>query len=150
MLNPVYKRKVIVKKCWVIILLLPLTVVHATSRNYFFYCKTIDNHIVHAYEENNKIVVELDGKKFYSRNSSQEIKGDIIIVSPLNNDYMEFNADKYYVSLGNFNVDKEFDDENGNEKLVINTLSKDRSRAKLTKTYKCSSDYNNNIYSLVD
>lgn len=139
------------KKLLLMVSILSLSIAaQATNGKYFFYCKTTDGHVVKAYEENSKIVVDLDKIKFISRNPSNEIKSDIVRASPLNNDYMEFNANEYYVSLGNFNMDEEFDGKNGNEKLVIDTLSKDRKGAISTKEYKCSSDYKNNIDDLAN
>jgi hypothetical protein len=122
---------------------------YADNPQYIFSCKTSNNEAIKLYESNDKFIISVNDVKIESQDSAEEIKSTIVKGSPINNDYMEFRANQYYISVGNINTQEESNGHNEKGVLEIGTLSPDRKGEISNKEYKCFSDYKNNIPDIV-
>lgn len=110
-----------------------------------FSCTAITGEKINLYKKKDKLYLTIGDKIVESQDSYQNIVSGISNLMSVNNDYLEFRANKYYISIGNENTQEEANGHNEKEIVRISTLLPDRSGEKSTKGYECTSQYQNNI-----
>lgn len=121
---------------------------NATNLDFIFKCKTNENDLIKLYKQDDKMIIDIDNKKIQSQDSYQKIVSEISSSMSVSNDYLEFRANEYYISVGNENTQEEANGHNEKEIVRISTLLSDHSGEKYTKVYKCTDEYQNNISDL--
>ncbi|HFZ8993026.1 TPA: hypothetical protein ACIPUI_000062 [Citrobacter freundii] len=135
----------LMKKIPISIAIISVILSASANASYIFSCTSTSGDKINLYKSNERLIVSINDKKIVSQDSVHDIFKDIDSRISVNNDYIEFRANEYYIAIGNINTQEESNGSNEKEILRVGVLSKDRSGESSNTIYNCSSDYKNNI-----